>query len=220
MSSGQAGIFVHFLYWCSFNTRNRTRHITEAECLRISVWVNDPTRRAFAEDSDGKRNHGWAQRFWSVSLYTIAYQEFQKKIKRLSFLTEKEMATHSSTLAWKVPWTKEPDRLLSMGLQRVGHDWVTSFHFTSLSNTEIFLLIEGETKMIEIQLALSRWPGEFCCSKPPFSAVHQEATKSEEKQERAGESIGSTHPQNTLHSFRKPFQGQGTQSTNLNFISK
>ena len=35
---------------------------------------------------------------------------------------EKEMAIHSSTLAWKIPWTEEPDRLRSVGLQRVGHD--------------------------------------------------------------------------------------------------
>ena len=35
---------------------------------------------------------------------------------------EKEMATHSSTLAWKIPWTGEPDRLQSMGSQRVGHN--------------------------------------------------------------------------------------------------
>ena len=35
---------------------------------------------------------------------------------------EKEMETHSSTLAWKIPWTEEPGGLQSMGLQRVGHD--------------------------------------------------------------------------------------------------
>ena len=35
---------------------------------------------------------------------------------------EKEMAIHSSTIAWKIPWTEEPDRLQSMGSQRVGHD--------------------------------------------------------------------------------------------------
>ena len=35
---------------------------------------------------------------------------------------EKEMAIHSSTLAWKIPWIEAPDRLQSMGLQRVGHD--------------------------------------------------------------------------------------------------
>ena len=34
---------------------------------------------------------------------------------------EKEMATHSSTLAWKIPWTEEPGRLQPMGSQRVGH---------------------------------------------------------------------------------------------------
>ena len=38
----------------------------------------------------------------------------------------KEMANHSSTLAWKIPWTEEPGRLQSMGLQRVGHDSSTS----------------------------------------------------------------------------------------------
>ena len=35
---------------------------------------------------------------------------------------EKGMATHSSTLAWRIPWTEEPGGLQSMGLQRVGHD--------------------------------------------------------------------------------------------------
>ena len=39
---------------------------------------------------------------------------------------EKEMATHSSTLAWKIPWMEETGRLQSMGLRRVRHDWVNS----------------------------------------------------------------------------------------------
>ena len=38
---------------------------------------------------------------------------------------EKEMATHSSTLAWKIPWTKEPGRLESMVSQRVRHDFAS-----------------------------------------------------------------------------------------------
>ena len=41
-------------------------------------------------------------------------------------LLEKEMETHSSILAWRVPWAEEPGRLLSMGSQGVGHDWVTN----------------------------------------------------------------------------------------------
>ena len=40
--------------------------------------------------------------------------------------SEKAMAPHSSTLAWKIPWTEEPARLQSMGSLWVGHDWVTS----------------------------------------------------------------------------------------------
>ena len=42
---------------------------------------------------------------------------------------EKEMATHSSILAWKIPWTENPGRLQSMGSQRVGHDWATSLTY-------------------------------------------------------------------------------------------
>ena len=39
------------------------------------------------------------------------------------------MAPHSTTLAWKIPWTEEPGGLQSMGSRRVGHDWGTYFHF-------------------------------------------------------------------------------------------
>ena len=42
------------------------------------------------------------------------------------FWGEKAMVPHSSTLAWKIPWTEEPGRLQSMGSQRVRHDWETS----------------------------------------------------------------------------------------------
>ena len=54
-----------------------------------------------------------------------------------TYMSEKAMATHSSTLAWKIPWTEEPGGLQSMGSLRVGHDWATSlslftFHFHAL----------------------------------------------------------------------------------------
>ena len=39
---------------------------------------------------------------------------------------EKGMATHSSILAWEIPWTEEPGGLQSMGSQRIGHDWATN----------------------------------------------------------------------------------------------
>ena len=45
---------------------------------------------------------------------------------------EKEMATHSSILVWRIPWTEEPGGLQSMGLQRVGHDWATNTHLENI----------------------------------------------------------------------------------------
>ena len=46
----------------------------------------------------------------------------QKIVKVQPYLTEKAMTTHSSTLAWKIPWTEEPGRLQSMGSPKVGHN--------------------------------------------------------------------------------------------------
>ena len=48
------------------------------------------------------------------------------------YMSEKAMATHSSTLAWKIPWTDEPGRLQSMGLQRVGHDLASSLSLSCI----------------------------------------------------------------------------------------
>ena len=59
-----------------------------------------------------------------------AMQETQVRFLGREDPLEKEMAIHSSTLAWKIPWTEEPDRLQSMGSRRVGHDWATSLSFT------------------------------------------------------------------------------------------
>ena len=66
--------------------------------------------------------------------------------------SEKAVAPHSSTLAWKIPWTEEPGRLQSMGLPRVGHNWATSFDF-SLSCIE-----EGNGNPLQCVLAW-RTPG-------------------------------------------------------------
>ena len=51
-----------------------------------------------------------------------AMQETQVRSLGRKDPLEKEMATHSSTLAWKIPWTEEPGGLQFIGLQRVGHD--------------------------------------------------------------------------------------------------
>jgi len=66
---------------------------------------------------------------------------------------EKEMAIHSSTIAWKIPWTEEPGRLQPMGSQRVGHDWATSLSlslWTKLAKVKEYKLsfIKSENMML------------------------------------------------------------------------
>ena len=52
---------------------------------------------------------------------------------------KKEMATHSSILAWKIPWMEEPGRLRSMGSQGVRHNWATNTFYTKKSQFNIFI---------------------------------------------------------------------------------
>ena len=68
---------------------------------------------------------------------------------------EKEMATHSSTVAWKIPWTEEPSRLQSMGSQRVRHDWATSLSF---------ILPVSETSQLLKSLDTMSWEGRSIVS--------------------------------------------------------
>ena len=55
---------------------------------------------------------------------------------------EKEMVTHSSIPAWEIPWTEEPGGLQSMGLHRIGHNWVTNT-FMVECRTFAFILYKG-----------------------------------------------------------------------------
>ena len=57
---------------------------------------------------------------------------------------EKEMATLSSILVWRIPWTEDPGRVQSTGLQRVGHDLETCTHTTSNSIHEIMKEVKGK----------------------------------------------------------------------------
>ena len=66
-----------------------------------------------------------------LKLPHISHTKSSKRLSEFTFTfhfhaLEKEMAIHSSTIAWKIPWTEEPGRLQSMGSQRFGLDWATS----------------------------------------------------------------------------------------------
>ena len=67
--------------------------------------------------------------FTFIPIYKTTFNHRLLELPISSFLrqpSEKALAPHSSTLAWKMPWTEEPGGLQSMGSLRVGHDWATS----------------------------------------------------------------------------------------------
>ena len=90
---------------------------------------------------------------------------------------EKEMATHFSTLAWEIPWTEEPDRLQSMGLQRVRHDWMTTLQaLCILSNINykvknILILVSGLNQVIIIYIISYNLPSFHSNYYPGISPV-------------------------------------------------
>ena len=71
---------------------------------------------------------GWSSpsSFLELTL-TWKRSEISINLHKPCLVMEKAMAPHSSTLAWRIPWTEEPGGLQSMGPLRVGHDWATSF---------------------------------------------------------------------------------------------
>ena len=101
---------------------------------------------------------------------------------------EKEMATHSSILAWRIPWTGEPGGLQSMELQRVGHDLATKRHndsfvlvscgggVQSLSCVRLFATPWTVAHQAPLSMGFSRqesWSGLPCCppENPPDSGI-------------------------------------------------
>ena len=80
---------------------------------------------------------------WSIN-GSLVLHRMKRHFKTIHFLDlrsvhvtpEKAVATHSRTLAWRIPWMEEPGRLQSMGSRRVGHDWATSL--------SLFTFMHGE----------------------------------------------------------------------------
>ena len=106
-------------------------------CLSLNSFC-DQTRRTWASESP---DTGW-ERFYLKDSEFDSQSELRDSVCgfkshsgfRLgsSPISEKAMAPHSSTLAWKIPWTEEPGRLQSMGLLRVRYDWATSLSLFTL----------------------------------------------------------------------------------------
>ena len=83
-----------------------------------SFWFLVQFNNKGALREDQRKGEELGQHIYALSIITVA-----QTVKHLPTVwEEKAIATHSSTLAWKIPWTEEPGRLQSMGSQRVGHD--------------------------------------------------------------------------------------------------
>ena len=80
---------------------------------------------------------------------------------------EEQMATHSSILAWRIPWTEEPSGLQSMGLQRVRHDWATMH----ASPGQIKPSFENKANTKETKMGRERGPGDVECLDPDMAGI-------------------------------------------------
>ena len=75
---------------------------------------------------------------WSLLRHLSAVQEIQVQSLSREDPLKKEMATHSSILAWRTPGTEDLGGLQSMGSQRVGYDWVTNTHTHTHTHTHTY----------------------------------------------------------------------------------
>ena len=141
MDCSLAGSSVHGIFQA---------RILEWVAISFSKGSSPPRDRTQVSRIAGRHFTIWATRevaqifpcshlYWSINDYTTRASLVAQRLKRLPGMWEtrvrflgqedplkKEMATHSSNLAWRIPWREEPGRLQSMGSQRVGHDCATS----------------------------------------------------------------------------------------------
>ena len=80
----------------------------------VSIFILPPVKPAldYSETSLVTQRLKRLPRMWEIWIRSLGWED----------PLEKEMATHSSTLAWRIPWTEKPGRLQSTGSQRVKHD--------------------------------------------------------------------------------------------------
>ena len=98
--------------------------------IPCALWPNKQTQKQYSNKFNKDFKNGpWT----SLMAQTVKHLPTKQKTRFQSLgredPLEKDMATHSSVLAWKIPWMEEPGRLQSIGSQRVRHDWATSFFF-------------------------------------------------------------------------------------------
>ena len=99
--------------------------------------------------------------FQARILGQIAISSFRWSNRCLLHWQAGSMATHSSILAWRIPWIEEPGRLLSMGSQRVGHDWATDIHRVKYSTSSLLHLNHYLPRSFLMQRRRSRSDADY-----------------------------------------------------------
>ena len=137
-------------------------------------------------------------RGWYKQLYIYKFG-FLKEDK------EQVMAPHSSTLAWKIPWTEEPGRLQSMGSLRVRHDWTTSL--------SLFLSCIGEGNGNPLQCSCLENPGDWGACWAAVYGVAQSRTRLKWLSSSSKDKLSSVHHWLHGHEFEQALgvgDGQGS----------
>ena len=111
---------------------DKIKDVSARHCVKISERIKlIPTRQSFEEGDGTPHQYSCLENPMGRGAWWAAVRGVMKSWTWLSDFTftfhfqalEKEMATHSSVLAWRIPGTVEPGQLPSMGSHRVGHDW-------------------------------------------------------------------------------------------------
>ena len=99
---------------------------TTKECLLLPLHVYHGSTEGFVTQHNCPHSGSWQEQPLFGNYGSCGRG---RKINSVGSSMKKAMAPHSSTLAWKIPWTEEPGGLQSMGSLGVRHDWATSLYF-------------------------------------------------------------------------------------------
>ena len=123
--------------------------------MYLHSHYRSPRRRRESERERTQENI-WRNNSWKLTLHgkeSACNAETWVRSLGWEDPLEEEMATHSSILAWRIPWTEEPGGLQSMGSQRVRHDWANTHSLTrdlgdniKCTNIPIIGVAEGEKR--------------------------------------------------------------------------
>ena len=144
----------------------------------------------------------WASSVAQMVKNLPAVLETQVHFLHWEDLLEKKMATYSSVLAWRIPWTEKPGGLQSMESQRAWHDWVTNTLFIywvimGLKSNMTGVLLREKDRQTDTHADIYtyihtererrnrggnitgkwRWRVELCCQKPKIAGYYEEARR-------------------------------------------